>query len=57
MSEVRERCFECDGEGRVEVEYVRGYGPNAYLAYRWEVCEDCGGRGSVAEEDDEDGDE
>jgi DnaJ-class molecular chaperone len=54
MTEVRERCHECDGEGRVEVEYVRGYGPNADLAYRLAVCEECGGRGTVAVEDEDD---
>lgn len=52
------RCPECDGEGRVEVEYVRGYGPNAGLAYRWDVCEECRGSGVVpVEEDEDDGDE
>ena len=51
-------CAACEGEGRVEVEYVRGYGPNAGLAYRWDVCEECGGSGvAPVEEDDEDGDE
>jgi DnaJ-class molecular chaperone len=58
MTKVQEPCPECDGSGEVEVEYVRGYGPNADLAYRLAVCEECGGRGTVAVEDgDEDGDE
>jgi DnaJ-class molecular chaperone len=46
------KCEECDGTGEVEVEYVRGSGPNADLAYRLDVCEECFGRGEV-ECDDE----
>jgi DnaJ-class molecular chaperone len=57
MTKVQEPCPECDGSGEVEVEYVRGYGPNADLAYRLAVCEECGGRGVVVREEDEDGDE
>ena len=39
------KCEECDGTGEVEVEYVRGSGPNADLAYRLDVCEECWGWG------------
>ena len=41
------KCEECDGTGEVEVEYVRGSGPNADLAYRLDVCEECWGWGEV----------
>jgi len=52
--EEHEVCPECEGSGRVEVEYVRGYGPNAGLAYRWDVCEECKGQGTIPVEDEED---
>ena len=48
------KCEECDGTGEVEVEYVRGSGPNADLAYRLDVCEECKGRGTTPVEDEED---
>jgi len=47
-------CPECEGSGRVEVEYVRGYGPNAGLSHRMAVCEECKGRGTTPVEDEED---
>jgi DnaJ-class molecular chaperone len=53
MTKVQEPCPECEGSGEVEVEYVRGYGPNADLAYRLAVCEECGGRGVVVREEEE----
>ena len=47
-------CPECEGSGRVEIEYVRGYGPNAGLSHRMAVCDECKGRGTIPVEDEED---
>jgi DnaJ-class molecular chaperone len=43
-------CPECDGQGKVEVEYtVGGYTPDRYveIRVRWQECEACGGWGEV----------
>lgn len=49
-------CVECWGTGEVEVELVRGSGPEAYLVHRLDLCLMCGGSGEIEVEEDDDGD-
>lgn len=47
------KCFECNGDGKVEREYtVGGYhnGPWMECRVKWVECETCGGWGEVEDE-------
>ena len=44
-------CRECDGDGFIEYEVVRGFGPESYLSCVRERCEQCSGDGEVEPND------
>ncbi len=47
------KCFECNGDGKVEREYtVGGYHNGPWMEWRvkWVECETCGGWGEVEDE-------